>query len=647
MMGKGVLTLVVPKPERPERVSALRKPALTTWIDPEDGIAYIDIPAYPPPAPPTQTPPSPEWSSGSLPVSPAPSAIPSPISSPMISLIVPSPIASPVATLIATIPVDEGQFIEIGAQLELFRGILYDHTHRLDAMPSTLFAGIDRDVRELYTRSGVVKDEIFSQRYRFRSLELEQERTAMTFGALWRPVLALEAWAGHVDTRMADLSWAGYNDHRLVHDMLVQQAALQHELHEMRGRVTALEQDMDRSGRNDSIRSLGESEETPLEETNSLECQCIELGNGTSLWRIMVEKFELNFGGEIPLRRQRHDLRECFCELCALCDNQKCPFGIEPGLVETDTESEPSEDPIDTETPESPHAVASPTSLPDSTPPTCHTEESEDSDTFGARSTSSNSTTPLSLDHPLTRTSPTPTPTCASFHQAMALSDSALRKRYISSYETSSSSSLALPVRKWYRDTSEIILDTDSKEDGIREEDTDEDEGHSLDDKGHGLDDEGYGLDGEGRSMESDGLGLEGEEEVVPEGQQWAFLVVGVTVSAPLGLGYGVLRHQELAVKEEKVYNTFEIGHGSGSVPKPERPKTVSALRQPTLTTWIDLNHKGHVDTRMADMSRAGYDDHRLVHDMLVQQAALQCELQEMRGHVTALEQEKDRRERR
>ncbi|GKE99675.1 hypothetical protein Tco_0023026, partial [Tanacetum coccineum] len=158
----------VPKPERPERVSILRQPTLTTWIDPHDGIAYINIPAYPPPAPPTQTPPSPEWSSGSLPVSPTPSAIPSPISSPMISLTIPSPIASLVATPTATIPVDEDQFIDIGAQ----------------------------------------------------SLELEQERTAVTFGALWRPVLALEAWV-----------------------------ALQRKLQEMRGRVTTLEQERDRRER--------------------------------------------------------------------------------------------------------------------------------------------------------------------------------------------------------------------------------------------------------------------------------------------------------------------------------------------------------------------------------------------------------------
>ncbi|GJS64854.1 putative reverse transcriptase domain-containing protein [Tanacetum coccineum] len=60
---------------------------------------------------------------------------------------------------------------------------------------------------------------------------------------------------------------------------------------------------------------------------------------------------------------------------------------------------------------------------------------------------------------------------------------------------------------------------------------------------------------------------------------------------------------------------------------------------------WKSLLDLGHVDTRMADMSWAGYDDHRLIHDMLVQQAALQRELQEMRGRVTALEQERDRRE--
>nr|GEX86096.1 hypothetical protein [Tanacetum cinerariifolium] len=81
--------------ERPERVSALRQPTLTTWIDLEDGRVYIDVPSYPPPALPVQTLRSPKWSSGSLLVSPTPSIVPSPILSPMIPLTVPSPVASP------------------------------------------------------------------------------------------------------------------------------------------------------------------------------------------------------------------------------------------------------------------------------------------------------------------------------------------------------------------------------------------------------------------------------------------------------------------------------------------------------------------------------------------------------------------------
>ncbi|GKF67165.1 hypothetical protein Tco_0196844, partial [Tanacetum coccineum] len=94
---------------RPDIVSALRQPTLTTWMDPEDGIIYIDVPAYPPPSPPAKTPPSLEWLSGSLPISPAPSIVPSPISSPMILLTVPSPAASPATAK------TEGFLIELGA----------------------------------------------------------------------------------------------------------------------------------------------------------------------------------------------------------------------------------------------------------------------------------------------------------------------------------------------------------------------------------------------------------------------------------------------------------------------------------------------------------------------------------------------------
>nr|GEX79662.1 hypothetical protein [Tanacetum cinerariifolium] len=187
--------------ERPERVLALRQPTLTTWIDPEDGIAYIDVLAYPPPTPPVQTPLLPEWSSSSLFISPGLSIVPSPISSPMISLTVPLPVASP------SMAKAEGFLAELGAQVEMRGGLIRDHTVRLGELSPTLFERYDRDIWELFTR----------------------------------PVLALEAWAGHVDTRMVDMSRAGYDDHRLVYDMLLQQAALQRELQEMRGRVTALE----------------------------------------------------------------------------------------------------------------------------------------------------------------------------------------------------------------------------------------------------------------------------------------------------------------------------------------------------------------------------------------------------------------------
>nr|GFB57339.1 hypothetical protein [Tanacetum cinerariifolium] len=136
---KGQSSRSVPKQEGVERRSAFRQPTLVTWVDPEDGRVYTDIPTYAPPAAPVQTPPSLEWSLGSLPISPS-------------SSVVPSPIASPVATSTATISVDEDQFLEVGAQLELHMSILYDHTQRLDVIPPTLFEGYDMDLRELYTR---------------------------------------------------------------------------------------------------------------------------------------------------------------------------------------------------------------------------------------------------------------------------------------------------------------------------------------------------------------------------------------------------------------------------------------------------------------------------------------------------------------
>ncbi|GKB89250.1 hypothetical protein Tco_0961522 [Tanacetum coccineum] len=61
------------------------EPTLVTWMDPEDGRVYIDIPAYVPRVAPVQTPPSPEWSSGSMLVSPSSPAVPTTVASPATS----------------------------------------------------------------------------------------------------------------------------------------------------------------------------------------------------------------------------------------------------------------------------------------------------------------------------------------------------------------------------------------------------------------------------------------------------------------------------------------------------------------------------------------------------------------------------------
>ncbi|GKC77249.1 hypothetical protein Tco_1128023, partial [Tanacetum coccineum] len=169
-----------PEFERPERVAASRQPTLTTWTDPEDGMVYIDVPTYPLPVPPVQTPPSPKWTSGPLPIYPLPSVVPSPVSSPMIPLTVPSPVATPATAEI------EGFLTELGAQVKMQGGLICDHAVRLEELSHALFERYNIDIGELFTRSGAVRDEIFYQRYRFRSLENEQERVARA--ALWHAI---------------------------------------------------------------------------------------------------------------------------------------------------------------------------------------------------------------------------------------------------------------------------------------------------------------------------------------------------------------------------------------------------------------------------------------------------------------------------
>ncbi|GKE08084.1 hypothetical protein Tco_1411635 [Tanacetum coccineum] len=241
----------------------------------------------------------------------------------------------------------------------------------------------------------------------------------------------------------------------------------------------------------------------------------------------------------------------------------------------TDTESEPFEDPIDTETPESPLAIAPPIPLSEYTLPILVPILRR--------------TARMAVRVPHAMSSGFST----SLAEVAAMSEFALRKRFRSSYKSSPSVSPPnLPQRKHYRAEDEGPTSEDedptAEDEGLTarvEGPGMDDESYGLDDNGHGRDDESHGIDDDCHNVESGGLGLEEEEEAIPGGQQQAALVVGTTVSAPLGLGYGALRRRELALEKGDVYSMFEVGQGSGSALEFERPKRVSAFRQPTLTT--------------------------------------------------------------
>ncbi|GJW86194.1 hypothetical protein Tco_0161534 [Tanacetum coccineum] len=118
----------------------------------------------------------------------------------------------------------------------------------------------------------------------------------------------------------------------------------------------------------------------------------------------------------------------------------------------TDTETKPFEDTIDTETPESPLAIAPPIPLSESTPPVLFPILRKTA-RMAVRVPHAMSSS-LSVD----------------MVEVAAMSESAFRKRFRSSYESFPSVSPPdLPSRKRYRGTSELLEDSE-------EEDYEEDE---------------------------------------------------------------------------------------------------------------------------------------------------------------------------
>nr|GEY11943.1 hypothetical protein [Tanacetum cinerariifolium] len=268
-------------------------------------------------------------------------------------------------------------------------------------------------------------------------------------------------------------------------------------------------------------------------------------------------------------------------------------------------------------------------------------EAFEPSGTRTNSSHSSDSTTPLLPNHPLTHVSPTSAPTYASFYRktahmtvhaqltmslghsarvadAMALSDSAFRRR--SDYED-----------------------------------------RSLDDKG--------------RVLEGEGLSLE-EEEAVPEGQQEAVPVVDTAMSGPLRLGYGALRRYP---EDDRVYIDIPIYPPVAPVQTLLSLEWLSGAQlelhesilhnhtqrldalPPTLIANIDKDvrelytrsgvletrssHRGQTDSQRAALWHAIYDTQRENHDLRMQLAKERCERLELAIRIAGMERRQESRE--
>ncbi|GKE76681.1 hypothetical protein Tco_1542801, partial [Tanacetum coccineum] len=123
----------------------------------------------------------------------------------------------------------------------------------------------------------------------------------------------------------------------------------------------------------------------------------------------------------------------------------------------------------------------------------------------------------------------------ASMAEVAAMSESAFRKRFRSSYESLPSLSPPdLPLWKRYQGTSELVED-DEEDEEIEESLDSNSVSKDTEDEGPTAEDEDHAAGDEGLAAGDEGLGE--EEEAVAEGQQQTVPVVEIAVSTPLGLG--------------------------------------------------------------------------------------------------------------
>ncbi|GKD46977.1 hypothetical protein Tco_1271622 [Tanacetum coccineum] len=157
----------------------------------------------------------------------------------------------------------------------------------------------------------------------------------------------------------------------------------------------------------------------------------------------------------------------------------------------TDTKSEPFEDPIDTETPESPLAIAPPILLSESTPPVLFP--------ILRRIARMVVRIPHAMLSGLS----------AGMAELAAMSESMFRKRFRPSYESSPSVSPPdLPSRKRYRSTFELVEDSDEDDD---EEDEEIEESMDSDSVSEDAEDEGPTVEDEDPAAEDEDPAAEDE----------------------------------------------------------------------------------------------------------------------------------------
>nr|GEU92133.1 hypothetical protein [Tanacetum cinerariifolium] len=211
-----------------------------------------------------------------------------------------------------------------------------------------------------------------------------------------------------------------------------------------------------------------------------------------------------------------------------------------------------------------------------------------------------------------------------------AMFDSAFRKRFRSFYNSSPSSTFL--VRKRYRGTSKLILDTYSEEDELGEEEDEEVE-ESLDsdkDEDLAVGDEGLTAGNEDPSMGVESLGLGGI-------RLWGVETLGDSIREGGGQMPNVFKTPPSL---EWTSGLLPVTPVPFIVPSPISSPMIPLTIPYPVATPATAKTEGFLTELGAQVKMQG--GLICVHT----QAALQRELQEMRGRVTALEQERDRRER-